>query len=642
MRLLQNTTYRRDVEGLRAVAVLLVVAYHYRIPGFEAGFIGVDIFFVISGYLITRLIVAEVKNTGSIDTAMFYGRRAKRLLPALLLMSLCTLLASAILLAPAETKEVAKSAFAASTYVSNLWFASHSFDYFAPETGSNPFLHTWSLSAEEQLYLLWPALIVVAARRRRDSLFWVVAGVTAASFAACWIAAITHQPLAFFFPLTRAWEFGAGALASFYDGRTAARYLAFAGSLLIGVAMLAIGDSSVFPGPVTLFPVLGSVMVLLAGNCPNRSNAITALLSTSPAVCVGKLSYSIYLWHWPTLIFGDILWPENEVMTRAGCAAATLVAAVVSYKLLEHPIRTSLWFGLRRRALVLGASVTCIGMVSAYLAWASADLWGRDAEQVAALAAAMDQSALHTDPRECISPLLESTPRRCDFLEGVGTIVLLGDSHAAQWFTPIAEFAKQRGLKLSTFVKSSCAVTDVPVTSVRLRRVSNECAEWRRRVIDDLRTIKPELVVVSQFSSAYVGGRVAEADWIAGFERSLSALSKLSNRVIVLSDTPSMGFHVPTCLSRSAIIGRSCDRTLGETVNVRLLQDEQHTASAAGVDYLNVVTWFCSNGLCPARQDSLILYKDSNHISEAYAAALSARVVKSISVRLPALQFAKP
>jgi peptidoglycan/LPS O-acetylase OafA/YrhL len=489
-------------------------------------------------------------------------------------------------------------------------------------------LHLWSLSVEEQFYLLWPALIMMIASPRRHMLVPVLAAVTALSFAACVIIVQNQQPHAFYSPMTRAWEFGVGALACLSAARIARGWHAIAGAFLLLASAAVIDEkASTFPGFVTLLPVLGTAMLLLGGE---RANRVSAALSRAPLVWVGRLSYSIYLWHWPIIIIAGLAWPAGGALARAACVVATLLCATASYYLLENPVRTSSWAANRRRALSLGVGITGVGMVSATFAWWSANIAARDPRQLALVSVAAESSLLHKDPRHCIVPLLDDAPRRCDFLRGDGLVVLVGDSHAAQWFTPVMEYAKVHGMKLTTFVKSSCSVSDVPVFSIRLRRESPECTQWRAKLFEQLARLKPDLVIVGQFSASYLRNEVTKDDWAAGLARSVSVLGEVAKRVIVLSDTPAMGFDVPACLGRPTTHS-SCYRTLPQAVALPLLEGEEASARKAGAAYLHVTDLFCTGDLCPATRGPSVLYRDANHITEAYARELTPVLVTRIA-----------
>lgn len=629
--------FRRDVEGLRAVAVTMVVLYHFRLVPLPGGFVGVDVFFVISGYLITGLLVSEAAATGAIDLVQFYSRRARRLLPALVLMTLCTLVASLALFSPAELKEVAKSGAAAAAYVSNLWFASRSFDYFAPEAGLSPFLHTWSLGIEEQFYLAWPALLLLFAAGTRANLVVFLGLVAAASFAASVLLTETRQPLAFYLPFTRAWEFALGGLmyAVWKPGATLAAWLGGAGLLGIGLCMVLVSENMPFPGWIALLPVLCTCALLKAGEA---SNPVSTVLSGSAPVEIGRLSYSIYLWHWPVLVLAQVRWPDMDGAARALCFALAIACAAISFYLIEDPVRTTPRLSFpRRRAVLLWAGLTSGGVLLSAATWTLAWRDAQHAEQVAVVAAAAEFSHVTRDPRGCIADLLREDPLRCVY--GVpfatGEIVLVGDSHAVQWFTPVERFARANGLSLTTYLKSSCAVADVPVFSVRLRRENKECAAWRERTLGEIAARRPRLVVVGQHSFSYVrrddtpNGPAQTSrpeEWEAGLVRSLRRLGGSGAQVVLLADTPLMGFHVPNCLGRGPRpLGRAaeCSRPERDAVNGQVTRAEQAAAARSGARYVNLQKFFCDSGACGPLKGGQILYRDAHHVSESYARHLS-------------------
>lgn len=636
-----SNDFRPDIEGMRAIAVLLVVAFHYEL-GLPGGFIGVDIFFVVSGYLITGILLRELQQTGALDLVQFYGRRARRLLPALLVVSVATLVAAAFVLSPVERGDVAKAGFAASAYMSNFWFMTRAFDYFAPESDANPFLHTWSLSVEEQFYFIWPALMLLTSRLKRSQVLTVLTIVTAISFVACMALVGWQQPWAFYSPFTRAWEFGLGAVAViFFRGSQlrAPGAIAAAGLIAIAASVFVIDETSVFPSWSSVVPVLGTVAVLAAGQ---QRNMVSALLSNPAQVWIGKVSYSLYLWHWPVIVLATIAWPDLSMVGRAVCLFVGVAGAVASYYFVEQPIRFSSWLTLApRRSVYLGATITVAGMITGGAGWAWAKHAGSSPFQRSAQAAASQAPAVTVDSRRCISELLQTTAVGCDYLPGNtgGTLVLLGDSHAAQWFTPVLEYARSKNLRLVAFLKSSCAVTDVPVYSLRLRREFSECATWRRDALAKALELKPSLVVVSQHAYSYVRREGADPTrtqindvqaWAAGIGRTVSALGAQGASIAVIADTPLMRVHVPTCLSRGGETTRRraerCSRSEQQAVDRLLLAAEEKAVRAAGGTYVDMTRFFCRANRCPSIAEGVILYHDTNHISEKYAGRLTKQI----------------
>ncbi|MFE7228626.1 acyltransferase family protein [Nocardioides sp. NPDC057577] len=389
---------RGDVQGLRAVAILTVLAAHAGVSWFAGGFVGVDVFFVISGFLITQQLVGELGRTGRISLRRFYARRARRILPAATLTLAATVIAAVLLLGPAQVAPLATDAVWASAFAANIRMAIAGTDYFQAELPPSPVQHFWSLAVEEQFYLVWPLValvcIVLASRigasrggerdvqqgsvRARRFLLAAIALITLASFA--W--SIVHTPgeatAAYFSSLTRAWELGIGAALAILvtSGRVMQRLaavpvarelLALGGLAAIVVACLAYDESTPFPGYHAALPVLGSAAVILAGALPAGETTIGArLLSVAPMRAIGDWSFSLYLWHWPLLVLPEIVlqreltWPE-----RGLAVAGAFVLAYVSFRLVEAPFREgALWRPTRRALTFYPVSIALVAAIA--------------------------------------------------------------------------------------------------------------------------------------------------------------------------------------------------------------------------------------------------------------------------------------
>jgi peptidoglycan/LPS O-acetylase OafA/YrhL len=376
--------FRPDIEGLRAVAVLAVVLFHAEVPGLPGGFVGVDVFFVVSGFLITGLLWREVRATGTLRLAKFYGARARRLLPAGIVVLVATAAAAAWLLPPLQARAVLGDAVASALYAGNYRFAVQGTDYLASDTPPSPFQHYWSLGVEEQFYLVWPALLILTAwlvfRRRGGAEstersvvpFVVVLGVIAvASFAVSYLWTSTLPSWAFFSLPTRAWELALGGLVALTVGgwrrlpSWAAGAAGWAGLALIVVGCVRLGESTAYPGVAALLPVLGTALVL-GGGCAAPRWGAGAVLSLPPMRAVGRLSYSWYLWHWPVLLLVPFM--IDGSLGLGGRLATAVVAAglaMLTLEFVENPVRFAA--RLRRstgRSLLLGGSVTAAGVAA--------------------------------------------------------------------------------------------------------------------------------------------------------------------------------------------------------------------------------------------------------------------------------------
>ena len=379
----RRSGFRPDIEGLRAVAVLAVVLFHADVPGVGGGFVGVDVFFVISGFLITGLLWREVSTTGTVGLRRFYGARARRLLPASATVGVVTMIGAAVLLPPLQARSVIGDGIASALYVSNYWFIQQGVDYFAASTPPSPFQHYWSLGVEEQFYLVWPALIIGTAwlirraRRRTRAhapssqrpYLVVLALVAAVSFALSLAVTYVMPAVAFFSLPTRAWQLAVGGLVALTAGQwrrlppRAAAITGWAGLALILLACTRLSATTLYPGTAALLPVLGAALVIGAG-CAAPSQGCGRVLALSPMRAIGRVSYSWYLWHWPVLLLAPAL--LGHPLGLAGRLAAALVSgglAVLTLRFIENPLRFAA--PVRRsalRSLALGGAATAVAV----------------------------------------------------------------------------------------------------------------------------------------------------------------------------------------------------------------------------------------------------------------------------------------
>lgn len=646
-----STSFRPDIEGMRALAVCGVIAFHFGMSELSGGFIGVDIFFVLSGYLITSHLMQEIGRSGTVDLWRFYGRRARRLLPAALLVIVTTLVSGYFILAPVEQQLYAKGALFASSYVINLWLLRWSFDYFAADTASNPFLHFWSLSVEEQFYLLWPALLLLVARFRASergiAAFLAIAALV--SFAACvWMTSVS-QPWAFYFSPLRAWEFAFGGLVSLAAVQRWAQAFRFAPALgwaglaAIAAAYLGVAETDPFPGVIAAIPVAGTAALLVSGM--RRSSASPfAVLALPPLQWIGKLSYSLYLWHWPVIVFATIMVPDLSLVGRLACLALTVGLSLLSYHLVENPVRLSRWLSVRAgRSLGLAAILTVLGVTISY---GTARLAGQgvDANQRYIIESAARSSTARELSSGCVLERDGVVPHRCLLgdEDGDKTMVLFGDSHADHWSTPLSEVARREGWKLVTYMKSSCPAAKVEAWNVVMSREYAECDVWRERALKEIAALKPELVIVSQYSYSYVENRVNDAlehvvrreAWSDGLRASIATLRRSGAEVALLRDVPVHKEYLDKCVGRALWQGRSpsvCDTPRSEAVDDTVYAVE--TAAIAGMDKVRPVdltALFCNDSACPAMIDGKLAFRDRHHIATPYAATLATPLQRAI------------
>jgi peptidoglycan/LPS O-acetylase OafA/YrhL len=635
--------FRPDLQGIRAVAILAVVAYHVGLPGFSGGYVGVDIFFVLSGYLITGLLVREVGSNGRLSFRRFYARRIRRLLPVSALVLLVTLLISALLYSPLEMRQVTQTAGSVALYVSNFVFASRAVSYVdAGTVGADPFLHTWSLAVEEQFYLVWPmfiALLMWAGTRlggRRRVLTTGIVAMTVCSFALCLLLTTgTRHPWAFFASPPRFWEFAIGGLASlapvsWFTRKRVAAVLTVLGAVIIAVPIVMYGESTPFPGTTTLVPVAGTVMLLLAGAAGVEA-AVGRPLRTRVALWFGERSYSWYLWHWPALIFVGVLWPSAGLVAKSSAVLVALGASVLTFRYIEQPVRYNRSLAARpRRSLALGLAVTVSCALVAGAAFVRADAATKTRAQ-AVITAAAD----HEVKFPHCSAISTGAGTTCALgaPDSKQTIVLFGDSHAAMWNPTFDRLGREHGYRVIPMAMGSCPPAEVVFFFTEAGGPDEQCTQWREQAFKAIQDIHPELVVFSSIASLYAGTPdhplptgLMTADWTRGIERTASRFDKMGVRFAMIADTPVPGFNATNCLSRQAgaIIGggRPCvfDRDAVNPAAKGAVRVVRGFKNGSVIDLTDVI---CPTRMCHVMQDGMVLYVDGDHLASVYATSLA-------------------
>ncbi|HCH62924.1 MAG: hypothetical protein CL927_11635 [Deltaproteobacteria bacterium] len=620
--------YRGDIDGLRAIAVLAVVTYHY-LPGWmPGGFVGVDVFFVISGFLITQLNLRRI-HTGTFSFVDFYARRARRLLPAMAVVVVATLLIARWLYSPEELSKLGHSATAAALYGANI----HHFltsDYFVAPVETRPLLHLWSLGVEEQFYFVAPLGLWALARRPR-ALWWVAVGCVVTSFTACVWATHASPEAAFYLTPFRMWELGLGALLGIRPwsvGSTARRtVLGWAGFALVLSACVAFDHNTRFPGWIALLPTVGAALLVGAG----PDHPIGRMLSVAPLRAVGRWSYAWYLWHWPALAFLTfVLVRAPNVLEAIGLAVGTLGLAAASTRFVETPLRH--WRPDRPwQAILFGLGLSLL------------------LSMVGLSSHVPDRGRARTYNNQSTDALLESGVTPCDALPiprwfiascapGTGSappdFLVWGDSHVAvlgPLFDQWAHAGDRTGRLLGY---NDCPPilgvdrTDLPT--------DHRCAEHNELVFGWIRRTRPEVVVLhARWPLVFEGTRYADTELpdpqfiqagsvdraprlIESLALTVQRLQELDVQVVLLGPVPEATIRVDSVYQRAMRLGlKMPDGTDRASTDARLASSQRALETVArqrGVPLLEPASLLCDAARCAITQDDGPLYSDDNHL----------------------------
>ncbi|WP_255557512.1 acyltransferase family protein [Modestobacter sp. L9-4] len=655
--------HRTDIQGLRAVAVLLVVLYHANVPGVTGGYVGVDVFFVISGYLITSALSAEAERDGRISFGRFYGRRMRRLLPAAVIVMVFSVVMARVFLPVTQAQSVMTDVFYAAVYGINYHLAFEGVQYQNATAPPSPLQHFWSLSVEEQFYVVWPLLIalcLLVGRRRhfRRLMVGAIALISAGTFLASVVQTPQDTSLSYFSIHTRAWELGAGALLALLAHRLVMpqgvrAVLAWSGTAAIVATAFLYTDRTLYPGWAAAVPVAGAAALLAAGTL-GEVPSLQRVLGHGAMQYMGKVSYAWYLWHWPMLILlpawvgGELGWGyQVEIVFLA------FWAAVLTYFLENAAARHSLTL---RGWLAAGTAMSAVAAGTAFVLLLSLpNLVGTgEARQAVALRTAdltevsrtIDASAGITALPSNLTPALgvarddlpSSSADGChlDFLEteqgeclfgdpqGARTMVLIGDSHAQQWLAPLEEQARANGYRLYSFTKSACPIAQMgPVYSDQLKRTYTECSTWRAAIQERVRTLDPDLIVSSQ-SDQVVWSSMTDDEWGQATVDGLRAMAGADSRIVYMQDTPYVGDDPLACLQEHLADASQCAVPVSGAF---AFFPDRHTAVHAAVDragyqFVDTLPFFCTQ-TCPAVVENMTVRRDNGHVTNTYAAWLA-------------------
>ena len=664
--------FRTDIQGLRAIAVLVVVLYHCGVAGFSGGYVGVDVFFVISGFLITQHLLTEVDTTKKVSISGFYSRRIRRLLPPALLVVAVTVLVARFYGPVLQSTRTATDGLFAIFYGMNYRLADQGIDYQAANAAPSPLQHFWSLAVEEQFYVFWPLILMVFAfltRRlgsvaRRSLLVPVLVAIIAVSLHASITTTADNGPLAYYSLHTRAWELGVGALVAaavplFLKTPTAlAALITWIGLGLLLAPVFLFDDATAFPGYLAAIPVVGTALVIAAGLAAPR-NGVDRVLHFRPVQFVGHVSYGWYLWHWPAIILGPVFFVDDfGTVEKVEMAILALWFATLSYLIIEQPtlrvripVRRWLGVGVAISLVVAGTAGAAIALGPS-IQGNGAKLAAADIGTVAKLEASIKQALTVTDvpgnlqpslaraaaniPQTtidgCHLPFLETKQEACVYgdVSANRTMLLFGDSHAEQWFATLDAIAKSENFRLVSWTKSACPLADTLITNPKLKRPYTECQTWRAERLAAIAEMKPEVIVASQADSL-VGYDFSNELWASATADTMRQLADDTQDLVLLSDIARPTKDVPTCLAENLTNVPACtvpsDLGLPTDAGGYKHLPKRHEAvrkalQVVDVTMVNTQAWFCEGAKCPPVIGRTLVYRDDSHMTQVYARLL--------------------
>lgn len=629
---------RTDLQGLRALAVTLVVITHAAPHWVPGGYVGVDIFFVLSGFLITGMLVNEKQTSGDIAFFRFYCRRFKRLFPAMVTMIMITCVTAVVLLSAYEFEQLTSSTPFALSWLSNIHFAYSHVGYFDDISSSDLFLHTWSLGVEEQFYLAWPLLVFYTlfsptspndGGKQSTILIWLLIGLTSFALYLLWIR--TNADFGFYLTPARVWQFALGGFIFMLTEREStsalrqnsqfftppAKHLWWFGLALIlvtsGITPIEIPNIHVG----TILASLGAAIIIACGS--RNDHTYTKLLDNRYMIWLGDRAYSLYLWHWPIIVIGSILLIDKGIEVTLALILCSIFAATLSFQFVEYPF----WKGkLSKIGIKSGLIATTVLVVVVAGGWiaTSAHNQSRKVLDQAQLNWRSDVPELYS--RNCDSWYFDAKVQPCLFGNETApkTAVIIGDSIGLQWFSIFSGIYKSPEWRIIAVTKSACAMVDQKYYYERIGSEYTICEEWRNQLIADLEIVSPNVIFFG--SDSYYP--FTEEEWIEGSIRILEKLHRVTEQLTIIAGTPVPGFDGPGCVARNINDQGKINVELCLSIQSPKAEEvSKYLASAASsfenVRVLDLNNLVCPNGKCIAVDPyGTIVFRDGKHLTDSF------------------------
>jgi len=636
--------YRSDIDGLRAIAVLSVIFFHSGVSIFSGGYVGVDVFFVISGYLITTIIIREIANN-DFSIAKFYERRFRRILPALTVVIAVSLVVGFLLLPPGGVVDLGQSAIATALFSSNMLFYFES-GYFGGAAEMKPLLHTWSLAVEEQYYIFFPLLLIFIAKKdTKHYLRWLIV-LGSLSFIAGVVLISIDASAAFYWIPTRAWELFIGSILALHViPNPSKRFIREVNSIL-GIAMIAFSvflytSETYFPGVAAVLPTIGTALIIHSGS--GGYSFVSKALSLRPVVFVGLISYSLYLWHWPVLVYTKIFSiKEPTVPVMILILALIFVLSILSWKYIESPFRRKTFFKHRHSLLGISAVVSVAIIVSGMVFIMNDGYPHRLTNGIALNFNVEDDKWDHWTSCEKVLDRIKNGQNLCDIGKKSErtNFIFWGDSHARALASGVNLSALKIGSGGIIATQSACP----PLLSIE-RPSRTSCNEFNQAVLE-LISITPEIetvILAARWALSTKGTRYKNESgspvqlvdiespssndlsnvklFEIGLIRTIEKLRGLGKKVVLVNPVPEVGYDVPSALVITNITGREINAVIAPTTE----EYRERTAEVASIFHeikerhsIEVVTpeiYLCDTSHCRVVINGVALYRDDDHLS---------------------------
>jgi peptidoglycan/LPS O-acetylase OafA/YrhL len=662
--------FRPDVEGLRAIAIAIVVLYHFQLGPFAGGYVGVDVFFVISGFVITSMLIREREQTQRTSLLDFYARRMRRILPAAALVIVATTLATFIVLGIVQGQSTTADARAAALFFANFHFAAQRLNYFTSNLSPSPLVHYWSLSIEEQFYFVWPTLLLaacglIASVHNRLKLGVILSAIIASSFVYSIVLTSQNQPLAYYSSFTRAWELAIGALIAVAwplvarIPRSVAAVLSWIGLAGILVAACTFTSTTQFPGYVVALPVLSTGLVIAVGSWKIETGA-ELLLGSPPFLWIGALSYSLYLWHWPIwAIASQDISNAISIPERLYLLVAAIAISYASFRLVENPIRRSSYLGARRGLSIgIGTLLICGSVVTVTVisdAWPSAAAWNGRVSAITSLGqldSLLNQGSTATSLPGLVVPLSKiqatefpstngclvsdtastatgSRPSDCSWgdTRSKAVVVLYGDSQAAMWLPTFDILGKQRHWRVELYARAACRIADLKLWDYPLNGPGVGCTLWHNWAVTQINALHPRFILIADHAVygniSYTRAPYTQDQYVQAELRTIKMIEHPGTSIALLGPIPQPSSDPAECLSRSSGSIQTCSTSRSPALSTVNYPAINAVSLDARIPLIKTINWFCTATTCPTVVNHVVMYYDADHVSLHYAAMLT-------------------